>query len=392
MTVPRDGVRLLEEHPAFGRSLDKPGFEAASKQLILPAFTVDPGPVSLSELARSGVVRGRLVGVWVADGTLTMDLRLRQRTASRVIAPPDLLLRDGIAGDALPAEALLHAHTQSRLAALDDRLLIACARWPRLMQGLFEHLAVQHNRLLRNQALSQLPRVEDRLLGLLWTLADERGIARKDGVHVKANLTHEALGHMIGAKRPTVSLGLAALEASGDVQRGPEGFLLSHSSAERFSGGLTSTDLPVDPPAAPLSSMPDVDAPVLLLGRDPLMTETFGVTLAAGEAEALAALDEVTPEVICIVLPLSGTTRPGKQLAQRLRSDPALAHARLLLINSDGEQEPHAALLAATHEYVPQPLDEARLTSRIAAQLALAAATRARREEDVPRSSEQRAS
>jgi CRP/FNR family cyclic AMP-dependent transcriptional regulator len=54
----------------------------------------------------------------------------------------------------------------------------------------------------------------DRLLALMWSLADRRGIVREDGVYVPLSLTHETLAQMIGARRPTVTLGLKALSAA----------------------------------------------------------------------------------------------------------------------------------------------------------------------------------
>jgi hypothetical protein len=49
-----------------------------------------------------------------------------------------------------------------------------------------------------------------------------------EGVVVPVALTHEMLGRLSGARRPTVSLALTELSATGAVQRLPEGgWLLS---------------------------------------------------------------------------------------------------------------------------------------------------------------------
>jgi CRP/FNR family cyclic AMP-dependent transcriptional regulator len=61
---------------------------------------------------------------------------------------------------------------------------------------------------LLQQSISQLPRVEDRLLALMWLLADSRGIVCEDGIRVPLSVTHESLAQMIGARRQTVNLGL----------------------------------------------------------------------------------------------------------------------------------------------------------------------------------------
>jgi CRP/FNR family cyclic AMP-dependent transcriptional regulator len=86
-----------------------------------------------------------------------------------------------------------------------------------------------------NAAIGRLERVEDRLLGLFWLLADRWGRRVPDGIAINQPLTHEAIGRLIGARRPTVSLGLRALSEQGWLKRGPEGaWLLSPSSLSRL--------------------------------------------------------------------------------------------------------------------------------------------------------------
>lgn len=54
---------------------------------------------------------------------------------------------------------------------------------------------------------------------MLWHLADRWGRVTPDGVIVPLKLTHEALGRLVGAQRPTVTLALGELVASGRVTR-----------------------------------------------------------------------------------------------------------------------------------------------------------------------------
>ena len=55
-------------------------------------------------------------------------------------------------------------------------------------------------------AILALPRVESRVLAILWHLADVFGSVNADGVLVPLKLTHERLGRLVGAQRPTVTL------------------------------------------------------------------------------------------------------------------------------------------------------------------------------------------
>lgn len=66
---------------------------------------------------------------------------------------------------------------------------------------------------------------------MLWQLATLYGKVRRDGVLVPMRLSHEALGRMVGARRPTVTLALTALGEQGLVTTdGVGGFLLSTDS------------------------------------------------------------------------------------------------------------------------------------------------------------------
>jgi CRP/FNR family cyclic AMP-dependent transcriptional regulator len=102
---------------------------------------------------------------------------------------------------------------------LDDRFLLAARRWPRLVTGLFTQMQEQHDRLLLQLVVAEQPRVEDRLLLLFWQLSDRFGKVTPEGIAIRLSLTHEALGRLIGARRPTVSLALRTLGERGALVR-----------------------------------------------------------------------------------------------------------------------------------------------------------------------------
>ena len=107
----------------------------------------------------------------------------------------------------------------TRIAVLDDRFLLAARRWPRLVSALFELLGEQRDRLMMQLVIAEQPRVEDRLLMLFWQLADRFGRVTPDGITIQLALTHEALGRLIGARRPTVTLALRMLGERGAIER-----------------------------------------------------------------------------------------------------------------------------------------------------------------------------
>ena len=58
------------------------------------------------------------------------------------------------------------------------------------------------------QAIAHLTRVDDRLLALLWCLAERWGRVVPDGVLVSLRLSHRTLAGMVGARRPSVTTAL----------------------------------------------------------------------------------------------------------------------------------------------------------------------------------------
>ena len=127
------------------------------------------------------------------------------------------------------------------IAVLDDRVLAAMRQWPRMIASLFALAMRQLERADINAAIGRLERVEDRLLGFFWLLADRWGRRGPDGIAIEQPLTHEAIGHLIGARRPTVSLGLRALSERGTLHRRIDGsWLLSPDSLSQ----LIDTDRP----------------------------------------------------------------------------------------------------------------------------------------------------
>ena len=82
----------------------------------------------------------------------------------------------------------------------------------RRVHSLALHLAVCHMR-----------RVDTRLLVILWHLADRWGRVEPDGVHVPLRLTHQSLGRLVGAQRPSVTTALKQLGETDQVMRREDG-------------------------------------------------------------------------------------------------------------------------------------------------------------------------
>lgn len=230
-------VRLLDADPELGARLDGEELEQARRYAMLPAVHLDEGRRTIQQLRDARGVRGEVYGFMLTEGTITIDASFADRRAARVLAPNELILLEGWDNDTLPVQWGWTVLEPTTIAVLDERLEVIARRWPSLMTALVIRGADQTRHALLQQAISQLPRVEDRLLALMWSLADSRGIVRPEGVHVPLSLTHETLAQMIGARRPTVSLGLKALSEQGVLSADGDGWLIARESLDGFAPG-----------------------------------------------------------------------------------------------------------------------------------------------------------
>ena len=105
------------------------------------------------------------------------------------------------------------------MAILGSEVLIAAHRWPRIVAGLNARIGEQSERLTTQLAICQLPRVDQRVLAMMWLLAESWGRVTAAGTTLPLALTHDALGALVGARRPTVTLALGELTDRGAIVR-----------------------------------------------------------------------------------------------------------------------------------------------------------------------------
>jgi CRP/FNR family cyclic AMP-dependent transcriptional regulator len=240
--TPGSRVRLLEIEPDLGRFLTAEE-RAEAQRVTIPVLTAGPGRFDPeSRLREAGAF-----GAVIVDGMLMHRLVLADHPALRLLGPGDILSRQGVSGGAI-SQSTYRTPAELRLALLDDRVLATAQHFPRLFAGLHVRMAEQHQRLAAQLVICQLPRVEDRILGMLWLLAETWGHVTPSGTTLPVALTHDALGECIGARRPTVSLALKELSDRGALLRQAGGWLLLESlpdspgaHALRFSEGAVAT-------------------------------------------------------------------------------------------------------------------------------------------------------
>jgi CRP-like cAMP-binding protein len=214
-------VRLLAVEPDIGRFLTAEESDEAGR-VTVPVLTVSRGKLGLERRLREAGAFGAVI----VEGVLAHRLLLGDHPTLRLLGPGDILSREGDAGLGLILQSSYRSLGDLRLALLEDHVLAAGQQFPRLFTGLHARMSEQHQRLATQLVVCQLPRVDQRILGMLWLLADTWGRVTPSGTVLPVGLTHDALGECIGARRPTVSLALKELADRGAVLRLDEGWLL----------------------------------------------------------------------------------------------------------------------------------------------------------------------
>lgn len=152
-------------------------------------------------------------GLLLLDGLIGQRVRVANATAMEILGPGDVIrpwdelpLADTLA---LPAD--WEIFQPARLAVLDKRITALIARFPQLSVALSGRLLRRNQRLSYLLAVSHLSRLEDRLLATLWYFAVSWGRVSRGGVAIPISLTHQTLGEIAGAQRPSVSIAMASL-------------------------------------------------------------------------------------------------------------------------------------------------------------------------------------
>lgn len=221
MAPPGARVRLRELDPDFLRFVDEDERDRAG-DLVLPGIDLEEGPFDPYALLSE---QDAYCGV-VISGMVNRRMNLNDHVALRVLGPRAIISAVETPASDLITSSEWAAMGTVKLAVVGAQFMRAASRWPELQRNLLLGFADQNEQLATQLALCQLPRVEDRLLGILWLLAESWGRVTSAGTVLPLHFTHEALGAMVGARRPTVTLALGELADRGAVIQREGGWLL----------------------------------------------------------------------------------------------------------------------------------------------------------------------
>jgi hypothetical protein len=214
-------VRLLEVEPELARFLGREQ-RAAARALKVPAHTLATEETDLLAMLREFEAFTAIV----LSGMLLTSTQLGEHRGARVLGPGDHITRAYGGRSMLVSEPAARVVMPTKVALLGREFLFAVHRWPALAAGLHVRTADQVARLSTQMLICQLPRVEDRLMAMLWLLSETWGQVTPSGTVLPISLTHGLLGGLVGAQRSTVTLALQQLTDAGHLIRQDRGWLL----------------------------------------------------------------------------------------------------------------------------------------------------------------------
>jgi CRP/FNR family cyclic AMP-dependent transcriptional regulator len=232
---------LLDLDPELGVLLAEDRLDAARRELMVHVHAL---PVAEWPADRLASIGPEHVGLLVVDGALCREVLIADTVSAELLGAGDVVRPWRLRPESalVPLRVRWRALAPTRIAVLDRRVGGMLSRYPEVNAVLLDRLSERAARLATSQAISQLTRVDRRLLALLWHMAERWGRVGPDGVVLPLTLSHQLLGELVGARRPTVSAALAELGERGEVTRQGDGTWLlggDHADIAEPPGGAS---------------------------------------------------------------------------------------------------------------------------------------------------------
>ncbi|HUA03302.1 MAG TPA: Crp/Fnr family transcriptional regulator [Solirubrobacteraceae bacterium] len=225
--VSPDRVPLLDAKLELTPHLP-PEERAELASVALPVVDVSRGTLAFEAILQ----KHNAFAATVLDGVLVHALQIGEHSGVQLLGPGDLLVESNTSPPSWLESVEFRAPGPVRLAVLGEEFLAVARRAPHVIPAVYECLADQMQRLNSQLVICQLPRVDERVLAILWLLAESWGHVTPGGVRLPMTMTHETLGALVGARRPTVTLALRKLSENGSIVRQDSGWLLLESPPE----------------------------------------------------------------------------------------------------------------------------------------------------------------
>ncbi len=224
-------ARLLQADPDLGRHLPTGSVTALSPQLVAEVMQL---PLGEWRPARSEPHPGHL-GYLVLEGLILRRTGINDARSGELISHGDLI-RPWVEDPISFSDVEWRVMEPVRAAILDRRVAESLCASPELSAALLDRLTVRTRSLAIYAATENIRGLEDRLVALFWHLAERWGRREENMVVVPIRLTHETLGVLVGARRPSVTTALGALAKRGALERRNQGEWVLHGLPPAVGG------------------------------------------------------------------------------------------------------------------------------------------------------------
>jgi hypothetical protein len=244
---PRSYQYLLDLDVDLAEEFDVRMRLAARTSVTAVTFEAEAGHLALADwlaLASPGP------GLLVLDGVVAANVQVGDRITAELVGAGDLIQTWHYEDADLVCEVGWRALLPTRFALLDAAFAQRVQSWPQITTALLRRAGKRTRRLNVQRAIAAQPRLEVRLALLLWHLAARWGKVEPGGLRLTLPLTHQLLGRLISAERPSVSHALARLAQAGLVS-GQGGEWHLHGSVDDHLASM------IDPPGSRVGHLLD---------------------------------------------------------------------------------------------------------------------------------------
>jgi hypothetical protein len=275
--------------------------------------SLETGPWEADKLAAASPDH---IGLLVIDGVIAREVLVSDTVSTELLGPGDVVRPWRVQGTAtlLRHTVRWNVLSRSRIALLDRRIAAQLGAFPEVNAAIIDRVNQRALRLAVTQAISQLNRVDQRLLALFWHLAERWGRMTADGVALPMTLSHRMLGQLIGARRPTVSTALGELAREGEITRRDDGTWLLTGSPAGMPKPETERVVPMRRRLLPPERPSAAPAPVIAIAP---AVEPAIEPVRIGRVDLRAVVERLRSECQIHVDDMQATYATAKQLALR---------------------------------------------------------------------------
>jgi CRP/FNR family cyclic AMP-dependent transcriptional regulator len=173
-------AHVLVRDPDLAGGLQGDRLQRAERDLVAATAVAFEGPWDPEEAGET--VRGG-IGLLLLDGLVVRRVGRTGRYGAELLGPGDLMRPWQHDGEdvTLPFDTTFRVIEQADFALLDRRFATRAAPYPEVSSALIGRAMQRSRTLVVNMAIAHYPRIDRRLLMLMWHLADRWGVAPSVG-------------------------------------------------------------------------------------------------------------------------------------------------------------------------------------------------------------------